>query len=183
MNNDYCQALATIEYEPIADEKFRQNMIDEGRYHDINAIHRLGGKTRKEIKLEERNRTYPMSEKFIERQKMLKRMTKDRNEVQVNKYFNIIFKSLERDDFTSARKNTELLTDLMERINYKEMPEILDYIYNWFGAHQLLTFPDVEEWDERTNHRRAKFFLGQYSVEDPYELEKSLYGVDIVHSK
>jgi len=75
----------------------------------------------------------------------------------------------------------------MERIKYKQMPEILDYIYNWFGAHLLFTNPDVEEWDERANRERAMRFLGHYAKMKKNNikehLEKSIWGVDIEHSK
>lgn len=123
------------------------------------------------------------SNKKIERQKMMARMRTDINDIQVNKYYNLICTYLERNDFTNARINTELLTYFMERINYDQMPNILEEVYKFFGAHQLLVFQDIEEWDEQANHNRRMFFLGQYFEEETYELDISLYGYDIVHGK
>jgi len=158
-------------------------MVMERRYLNGNAYHRLGGMTRNQIDWSEGIRTYLGSKRLVDGKKMLAKMINDRNEAYINKYYNVIVKTLECNDFTSARKNTELLTDFMKRKRYKKMSKVLNYVYSFFGAHQLLVFQDIKEWDEKANHARVMYFLGQISIDDPYEMDKTIYGADIVHSK
>lgn len=122
-----------------------------------------------------------ISDEHAKRRKLRAQMTKDQNEILMQKYYNCIMCAVKNNDFPLAKKKAEILTSFLTRIRYKDSVGILDKIYNIFGIYQLITFQDVKQWDVKKNTNRILLLLGCSDLEN--EICKSMYGPNIVNLK